>query len=228
MRPRRCAGFGAVTTFYKYALIDGVIPANPAMAVSRPKVAWEGQKRTVLHPLEFAALPAAARGLRSERPCAGRLLGMLGLRVSEACATDIIDLRYDAGYELLHVLGKAPSRPTSRCRFRCCVRSGTPSTAAPPARSCAREAARGWTAPVPAGHSPGSRTPPASSGRSVGTACAASSAPPDWSSASASATCSTRCATPTRAPPCARTWPRPTSTATPPAVAAYLAGMSTG
>ena len=31
---------------------------------------------------------------------------MLGLRVSEACATDITDLRYEAGYELLHVLGK--------------------------------------------------------------------------------------------------------------------------
>jgi integrase len=31
---------------------------------------------------------------------------MLGLRVSEAFATDITDLRYEAGYELLHVLGK--------------------------------------------------------------------------------------------------------------------------
>ena len=31
---------------------------------------------------------------------------MLGLRVSEACAADITDLHYQAGYELLHVLGK--------------------------------------------------------------------------------------------------------------------------
>ncbi len=50
--------FGTVATFYRYAVIDGVIPAA---AVSRPKVAWEGQKRTVLHPLEFAALLAPAR-----------------------------------------------------------------------------------------------------------------------------------------------------------------------
>jgi site-specific recombinase XerD len=56
--PRR---FGTVATFYKYAVIDGLISANPATAVTRPKVAWEGQKRTVLHPLEFAALLAAAR-----------------------------------------------------------------------------------------------------------------------------------------------------------------------
>jgi integrase/recombinase XerD len=31
---------------------------------------------------------------------------MLGLRVSEACAADIGDIRHEAGYELLHVLGK--------------------------------------------------------------------------------------------------------------------------
>src|SRR3954454_1939681 len=36
--------FGTVATFYKYAVIDGVIPGNPADAVTRPKVAWEGQK----------------------------------------------------------------------------------------------------------------------------------------------------------------------------------------
>jgi integrase/recombinase XerD len=98
--------FGTVATFYKYAVIDGVIPANPAAAVTRPKVAWEGQKRTVLHPLEFAALLAAARTSGPNDHALVCLLGMLGLRVSEACATDITDIRYEAGYELLYVLGK--------------------------------------------------------------------------------------------------------------------------
>jgi site-specific recombinase XerD len=56
--------FGTVATFYKYAVIDGVLPANPAAAVTRPKVAWEGQKRTVLHPLEFATLPDGLRAVR--------------------------------------------------------------------------------------------------------------------------------------------------------------------
>jgi len=98
--------FGTVATFYKYAVIDGVIPANPAAAVTRPKVAWEGQKRTVLHPLEFAALLAAARTSGPNDHALVCLLGMLGLRVSEACETDITDIRYEAGYELLHVLGK--------------------------------------------------------------------------------------------------------------------------
>ena len=34
---------------------------NPALAVTRPKLQWEGQRRTVLHPLEFAAVLTAAR-----------------------------------------------------------------------------------------------------------------------------------------------------------------------
>jgi len=98
--------FGTVATFYKYAVIDGLIPADPATAVTRPKVAWEGQKRTVLHPLEFAALLAAVRTSGPSDHALVCLLGMLGLRVSEACGTDITDLRCEAGYELLHVLGK--------------------------------------------------------------------------------------------------------------------------
>ena len=98
--------FGTVATFYKYAVIDGVLPTNPADAVGRPKVAWEGQKRTVLHPLEFAALLSAARSSSPNDHALVCLLGMLGLRISEACAANITDLRYESGYELLHVLGK--------------------------------------------------------------------------------------------------------------------------
>jgi len=81
-------------------LIDGVLPANPADAVGRPKVACEGRKRTVLHPLEFAAL-LAARASGPNDQALVCLLGMLGLRVSEACGADITDLRYESGYELL-------------------------------------------------------------------------------------------------------------------------------
>jgi integrase/recombinase XerD len=53
--------FGTVAGFYKYAVLDGHLAANPTIAVTRPRVLWEGQKRTVLHPLEYAALLTAAR-----------------------------------------------------------------------------------------------------------------------------------------------------------------------
>jgi site-specific recombinase XerD len=98
--------FGTVATFFKYAVIDELIPANPAAAVTRPHVPWEGQKRTVLHPLEFAGLLAAARASGPIDHALVCLLGMLGLRVSEACNANITDIRYESGYELLHIVGK--------------------------------------------------------------------------------------------------------------------------
>lgn len=79
------------------------------------------------------------------------LLGMLRLRVSEACATDITDLRYEAGYELLHVLGKGAKPadiPLSIPVLRAVRRR---STGAPLGRSCGPVPVGGWTARAPAG-----------------------------------------------------------------------------
>lgn len=39
-----------VAGLFKYAVIDELVATNPTMAVSRPRVPWEGQRRTVLHP----------------------------------------------------------------------------------------------------------------------------------------------------------------------------------
>jgi hypothetical protein len=93
-----------------------------------------------------------------------------------------------------------PTSPTSAIRpatscYMCSARAPSPPTSRCPSRCCARS---------------GEPSTVAARGRSARTVCAALSAPPGWSPASASETCSTRCATPTHA------------------VAAYLAGMSTG
>ena len=53
--------FTTVAGFYRYAVIDGHCDKDPSLAVTRPRVPWEGQRRTVLHPLEYAALLTAAR-----------------------------------------------------------------------------------------------------------------------------------------------------------------------
>jgi integrase/recombinase XerD len=91
---------------FKYAVIDEFLSANPTAAVTRPRVPWEGQRRTVLHPLEFAAVLSAARQHSGTAHALVAMLGMLGLRVSEACNAQIEELRYAGGYELLRVLGK--------------------------------------------------------------------------------------------------------------------------
>jgi site-specific recombinase XerD len=98
--------FGTVAGFFKYAVLDGHLTANPALAVSRPRVSWEGQRRTVLHPLEYAALLTAARRDGPHSHALVALLGMLGLRVSEACRANVTDLSYHSGYELLQITGK--------------------------------------------------------------------------------------------------------------------------
>ena len=101
----------------------------------------------MLHPLEFAALLAAARAASGNDHAMIALLGMIGLRVSEACHADIDDIRYQSGYEILHVVGKAPSPPTSRYPSPCFERSGKPRTAASMALSCSTGSANGSTQP---------------------------------------------------------------------------------
>lgn len=102
--------FATVAGFYRYAVVDGHLAADPTLAVSRPKAPWEAQRRTVLHPLEFAALLTAARRDGPHSHALVSLLGMIGLRVGELCRLDVTDLRPQAGYELLHVFGKG-SKP---------------------------------------------------------------------------------------------------------------------
>jgi integrase/recombinase XerD len=98
--------FATVAGFYRYAVIDGVLAVDPTLAVTRPSVPWEGQRRTVLHPLEFAAILTAARRDGPHSHALVALLGMIGLRVGEACRINVSDLHQQAGYELLHVVGK--------------------------------------------------------------------------------------------------------------------------
>lgn len=81
--------FGTVAGFFKYAVLDGTLPASPAVAVTRPRVVWESQRRTVLHPLEYAALLTAARHDGPSPHALVAMLGMLGLRISEACGADV-------------------------------------------------------------------------------------------------------------------------------------------
>ena len=98
--------FTTVAGFYRYAVIDGRCPKDPSLAVTRPRVPWEGQRRTVLHPLEYAALLTATRRDSAGSHALVALLGMIGLRVGEATGTNITDLRSQSGYELLTIMGK--------------------------------------------------------------------------------------------------------------------------
>ena len=98
--------FTTVSGFYRYAVIDGHCQKDPALAVTKPRVPWEGQRRSVLHPLEYAALLTTARHAGPGSHALVALLGMIGLRVGEATAINVTDLRQQSGYELLTIMGK--------------------------------------------------------------------------------------------------------------------------
>lgn len=90
--------------FYRFAHIDGHITTNPAQYVRRPKV--HPNERRGLDRHELARFLFAAEQRSPTRSALGVLLGLNGLRVSEACGTNIEDLGFDRGHRTLKILGK--------------------------------------------------------------------------------------------------------------------------
>jgi site-specific recombinase XerD len=93
-----------VCGFYRFAHIDGRIPSNPAQYVRRPR----------LHPSESLGLDRSELGVflfTAERydhhhAALAVLLGLNGLRVSEACTANVEDLGLERGHRTLRIIGK--------------------------------------------------------------------------------------------------------------------------
>ena len=97
-----------VCGFYRFAHIDGRVPTNPAQYVRRPKVhPSEGRG---LDRREFGTFLYAAERCDQDHAALAVLLGLNGLRVSEACGTNIEDLAIDRGHRTLRIMGKG-SKP---------------------------------------------------------------------------------------------------------------------
>lgn len=93
-----------VCGFYRYAHIDGRITSNPAEYVRRPKVhptEGRGLDRT-----ELGMFLSAAERYDHAHQALAVLLGLNGLRVSEACETNIEDLAFERGHRILRITGK--------------------------------------------------------------------------------------------------------------------------
>ncbi len=109
---------------YRFAHIDGRIGSNPAQYVRRPKVhpsQGHGMDRTELGRFLFTAEQLGRR-----RAALAVLLGLNGLRVSEACETDIGDLGFDRGHRTPHTPDPR-HRPTSLPGYRSCREPHAPS-----------------------------------------------------------------------------------------------------
>lgn len=95
-----------MTGFYRTCVIDGVLPSSPAEHVRRPNVPPESPTLGLTH-LQFEAMLTAARLSPNVNDFAlVAMLGLLGLRIFEACAANIDDLGEEHGHRILRVTGK--------------------------------------------------------------------------------------------------------------------------
>jgi integrase len=93
-----------VCGFFRFAHVDGRTASNPAQYVRRPRV----------HPSTARGLDRSELGVflftaeRYDRDHAALavLLGLNGLRVSEACSTNVEDLGFERGHRTLQIIGK--------------------------------------------------------------------------------------------------------------------------
>jgi site-specific recombinase XerD len=93
-----------VCGFYRFAHIDGRIGSNPAQYVRRPKV-HPSQARG-LDRFELGRFLFAAELFDRAHAALAVLLGLNGLRVSEACSAKIEDLAFERGHRTLRIVGK--------------------------------------------------------------------------------------------------------------------------
>jgi integrase/recombinase XerD len=89
--------------FYRFAHIDGRIKSNPAQYVRRPQV--HPSERRGLDRGELGRFLHAAERFDHAHAALAVLLGLNGLRVSEACETNIEDMAFERGHRVLRIIG---------------------------------------------------------------------------------------------------------------------------
>jgi len=97
-----------VCGYYRFAHIDGRITSNPAQYVRRPRVHPATQRG--MDRGELASFLYTAERVSPMHAALAVLLGLNGLRVSEACGANIEDLGFERGHRTMQIIGKG-NRP---------------------------------------------------------------------------------------------------------------------
>jgi integrase/recombinase XerD len=97
----------AVRGVFRFAHIDGVIPADPAVYARLPKIHRDESRTQGLDRLELIRFLQIAQTLTVHHGAVAYLLGINALRASEAAAVRIEDYADTLrGYRVLHLIGK--------------------------------------------------------------------------------------------------------------------------
>ncbi|MDI3331181.1 MAG: tyrosine-type recombinase/integrase [Micrococcus sp.] len=104
---------GIIRGYYRFAVLDEYIDKDPAQHVRKPRVWQDDSKLLGLTRYELGDIFRAAKDTGPTERCAIALMGMLGLRVSEAAGLQIEDTRHEAGgHRVVNFIGKG-SKPAS-------------------------------------------------------------------------------------------------------------------
>ena len=96
-----------VRGFFRFAHIDGVIPADPAVYARLPKINSDESRTQGLDRLELIRFLQVAQTITVHHGALAFLLGINALRASEAAAVKIEDYRETLrGHRVLHLVGK--------------------------------------------------------------------------------------------------------------------------
>lgn len=102
-----------IRVFYKFAEIDEYIVKSPATNIRMPRVYMDESKTLGLDRMELGSLIQTARSSHPSDNALVTLLGLLGLRVSEACNVRIEDFQdTERGHRVLRVIGKGKKPAT--------------------------------------------------------------------------------------------------------------------
>ncbi len=97
----------AVRGLFRFAHIDGLIPADPAVYARLPKVHRDESRTQGLDRLELIGFLQVAQTLSVHHGALAYLLGINALRASEAAAVRIEDYADSLrGHRVLHLIGK--------------------------------------------------------------------------------------------------------------------------
>jgi integrase/recombinase XerD len=94
-----------IAGFYKWCALEGVLERDPVAHVRRPKVEYI-TNRQYLDRMEMSRFLQYATMGSTRDAALCLLLGLNGLRISEALNADVEDMRYDRNHRLLHIVGK--------------------------------------------------------------------------------------------------------------------------